>query len=523
MVTIIVVNDFETQKTGELNLRVGEVITNARQTDQEGWWYGELDGKWGRFPSKFIKEIPSRFLGDTSQTQPRSVRSKNREKRRRQRWCEVIFSYTAERPDELQLTMGDIIEVLGELEDGWWLGRKNEKSGAFPSNFVIELQHSDGYSRKGPPKEPGDETIKRCPRLSDSSLELKQPSEIQAFRSMRLKAGRATAVVANRMEKEYCKVIFDYIGTSEDELELHRGDVILVLNKDTGEDGWWEGYLNGKEGLFPDNFVTFYSQTPEATEGIPSKFQPTNYTSLTPDSLEVAKKPELPIWKSEHKDDQTEAQNEKPEAVTPANFTPAKKVPPPVKIKPTLFNFPNKANAEQPGPPQTRNETQRDKIEPELMSFDILTVSTEKLSHPTANRAKPQGRRPPSQLVTHLELPEPPPQVPVKPAPLPAKASAPVPKVPFPTVPPLCPPVLRPSSGLPSVPEQASRGKGEGTLAAIQELRGEIHSLHLSLDLLRNQHQKDMTELKQEMVEERNKRTVLQMEVDRMRKLMAST
>lgn len=27
------------------------------------------------------------------------------------------------------------------------------------------------------------------------------------------------------------------------------------LFQDTGEPGWWKGELNGKEGVFPDNFA----------------------------------------------------------------------------------------------------------------------------------------------------------------------------------------------------------------------------------------------------------------------------
>lgn len=29
--------------------------------------------------------------------------------------------------------------------------------------------------------------------------------------------------------------------------------------QDTGEPGWWKGEINGKEGVFPDNFVTVIS------------------------------------------------------------------------------------------------------------------------------------------------------------------------------------------------------------------------------------------------------------------------
>lgn len=50
----------------------------------------------------------------------------------------VMFPYTAEHEDELELKEGDIIIILcKELEDkGWWRGELNGQVGVFPDNFV---------------------------------------------------------------------------------------------------------------------------------------------------------------------------------------------------------------------------------------------------------------------------------------------------------------------------------------------------------------------------------------------------
>ena len=34
-----------------------------------------------------------------------------------------------------------------------------------------------------------------------------------------------------------------------------EGQVIRILDKNLEDDGWWKGEVNGKEGVFPDNFV----------------------------------------------------------------------------------------------------------------------------------------------------------------------------------------------------------------------------------------------------------------------------
>ena len=49
------------------------------------------------------------------------------------------------------------------------------------------------------------------------------------------------------------RVTFSYNAEDEDELTLEVGDIIK--NIVDAETGWWEGELNGKRGLFPNNFV----------------------------------------------------------------------------------------------------------------------------------------------------------------------------------------------------------------------------------------------------------------------------
>jgi len=48
-------------------------------------------------------------------------------------------------------------------------------------------------------------------------------------------------------------VLYDYDPEVADELKLRVGDVLTNIKKI--EDGWCQGVLNGKTGMFPDNFV----------------------------------------------------------------------------------------------------------------------------------------------------------------------------------------------------------------------------------------------------------------------------
>uniref|UniRef100_A0A8C1A8V7 Osteoclast-stimulating factor 1 n=2 Tax=Cyprinus carpio TaxID=7962 RepID=A0A8C1A8V7_CYPCA len=212
---VLVLMDFEATMPDELTVCVGDVVKNVSKGKEEGWLEGELRGKRGMFPCNFAKEVPVYLIGESRE--PRSIR-KSKKPKVQTRKCEVAFPYTPLNEDELALVVGETIEILREIEDGWWMGKKNNRVGAFPSNFVKEIfVHSNG-----------------------------EVGKVQQRPSLRRKASSA---------KECCQAMFDYTAVAEDELNLKKGDVIAIINKTTEDDGWWEGELNGHRGFFPDNFV----------------------------------------------------------------------------------------------------------------------------------------------------------------------------------------------------------------------------------------------------------------------------
>jgi len=51
----------------------------------------------------------------------------------------------------------------------------------------------------------------------------------------------------------HARAIYDYNAQQYDELSITTGDLIAVYDKQ--EDGWWQGELNGKVGIFPATYV----------------------------------------------------------------------------------------------------------------------------------------------------------------------------------------------------------------------------------------------------------------------------
>lgn len=57
------------------------------------------------------------------------------------RKCKVLFSYKPANRDELELNIDDVIEVLGEVEEGWWKGElRNEVSTWFGTCAILLLK-----------------------------------------------------------------------------------------------------------------------------------------------------------------------------------------------------------------------------------------------------------------------------------------------------------------------------------------------------------------------------------------------
>ncbi|XP_024897151.1 SH3 domain-containing protein 21 [Pteropus alecto] len=205
---VLVLAGYRAQKEGELSLAPGDV------------------------------EIPETLRGAGEAPEPRCARRRGRLAKSRgpQRWCKVNFNYNPEQADELKLQAGDIVEVIKEIEDGWWLGKKNGQLGAFPSNFV-ELLDS------GPPS------------LGNSDMPSVSPEPQRPPKLSSLTYDSPPDYLRTVSCPETYRVLFDYHPEAPDELALRRGDVVKVLRKTTEDMGWWEGESQGRRGVFPDNFV----------------------------------------------------------------------------------------------------------------------------------------------------------------------------------------------------------------------------------------------------------------------------
>ncbi|XP_048258424.1 SH3 domain-containing kinase-binding protein 1-like isoform X4 [Haliotis rufescens] len=506
---------------GELNGKKGmfpENFVKVLKQDDKGKSPGI--GKKEAPERKSVRELASKFK-DNMPLGPLPPKKKDKKKK-----CKVMFDYTPENEDELLLKEGEIIDFIREVEDGWWEGSNNGPSGVFPSNFVemCEEQPEDAGQPDVPDKPSGigsgDESsgsvheikgkkvigiglgnifqggpikLRSAPKNKEAPpveakkhADVKEPPKPPPHEPARppplepvrpplpepTKAPVAdpipitTEVVKREKKVNRAVVRFSYTAEQPDELSLKEGETISVLDTKLEDEGWWKGEVNGKVGVFPDNFVELIPEEapkpkkppPPSISTIPKAppgggggaGKPGLYPKL-PDRVPAADphlteskkhdtkhdgkhKPEAPSNKI--KDHTAHLKGPPPPKPTQSTndrvappSTAAKKpfVPPPVGKKPP----PPKPDPPKPTEPakleskpvsvtatidsrtkdaREGNELADDKEPPgqsdQENNFESLEPTSQKLTHLTASRAKGPKKRPPSTIFNLGENPD---------------------------------------------------------------------------------------------------------------------
>ncbi|XP_012881968.1 PREDICTED: SH3 domain-containing kinase-binding protein 1 isoform X3 [Dipodomys ordii] len=619
-VEAIVEFDYQAQHDDELTISVGEVITNIRKEDG-GWWEGQINGRRGLFPDNFVREIkkdvkkdlltskaPEKPMHDVSSGNPllssETVLRTNKRGERRRRRCQVAFSYLPQNDDELELKVGDIIEVVGEVEEGWWEGVLNGKTGMFPSNFIKELSgESDelGISQDeqlsksslrettGSESDGGDSSSTKSEGANGSMATAAiQPKKVKGvgfgdifkdkpiklrprsievendFLPMEKTIGKKlpppvatldpskTEMDSKTKTKDYCKVIFPYEAQNDDELTIKEGDILTLINKDCIDAGWWEGELNGRRGVFPDNFVKLLPPDFDKEGSRPKKPPPPSAPIMKQGAGTTERKHEMkkiPPERPETLPNRTE-EKERPEREPKLDLQkPSVPAIPPKKPRPPKSNSLSRPSAlppkrpERPVGPLTHTRGDGPKIDLvgsslsgildkdlsdrgndiDLEGFDSVVSSTEKLSHPTTSRPKATGRRPPSQSLTSVSDNKA--SLPPKPGSM-AAGSGPASLTSLASVPlssSLGAPGHRANS--PSLFSMEGKPKMEPIAsgqAAVEELRTQVRELRSIIETMKDQQKREIKQLLSELDEEKKIRLRLQMEVNEIKKALQS-
>ncbi|XP_061902493.1 neutrophil cytosol factor 1 isoform X3 [Entelurus aequoreus] len=111
-----------------------------------GWWFCQCDIKRGWAPASYLEPLDG--PEETEDVEPNYEGELH----------VTIRAYKKETEDEISLDKGVTIEVIHKLLDGWWVVRKGEETGHFPSMFLQKAGKDANYEseqlqgQKPPPR-----------------------------------------------------------------------------------------------------------------------------------------------------------------------------------------------------------------------------------------------------------------------------------------------------------------------------------------------------------------------------------
>ncbi|XDV44302.1 hypothetical protein PO909_012604 [Leuciscus waleckii] len=219
----VCINDFNSVEAGNLPLKRGDVVAAECSVDAV-WIRGHNAwGSRGLFPVSCIKELE--LSGRSRQLSERSAAAQASElPPHALGQARALMSLHAQLDEELDFREGDVITIIGLPEPGWFQGELAGRTGVFPEGFVELLGHL-----RSPLEEPELQT-----------LEQEEEEEEEEEGAV------------------YGIALYEFRALEPGELDFDVGDRIRILA--TLEDGWLEGQIHGRRGVFPHRFVKMEGQ-----------------------------------------------------------------------------------------------------------------------------------------------------------------------------------------------------------------------------------------------------------------------
>uniref|UniRef100_A0A8C9F7E8 Dynamin-binding protein n=1 Tax=Pavo cristatus TaxID=9049 RepID=A0A8C9F7E8_PAVCR len=221
-------SDFTSQEPGSLSLQRGDLVILGGSL-ASSWLQGRSSwGSKGFFPSSCVRElclsVQSRQLSHSSLLEVPAYSLGQ---------ARALMGLSAQLEEELDFREGDVINIIGIPEPGWFEGELRGRRGIFPEGFVELLTplRAAGTSEDQEPAGTCD---------TNGTVPTKQEED-----------GREGG--GQESGSTYGVALYQFQALESEELDFDVGDRIRIVG--ILEDGWLEGELRGKRGIFPHRFV----------------------------------------------------------------------------------------------------------------------------------------------------------------------------------------------------------------------------------------------------------------------------
>ncbi|KAM9348749.1 neutrophil cytosol factor 1 [Symphorus nematophorus] len=130
--TYRVIADFEKTSKHEINLHTGDLVEIVEKR-QNGWWFCQCESKRGWAPASYLEPLDGPEEAEDPEPDYEGELHV------------TIKTYKAEQEDEISLELGETVEVIHKLLDGWWVVRKGDDTGHFPSMYLHKAGKKEIY------------------------------------------------------------------------------------------------------------------------------------------------------------------------------------------------------------------------------------------------------------------------------------------------------------------------------------------------------------------------------------------
>ncbi|XP_075614298.1 dynamin-binding protein isoform X2 [Balearica regulorum gibbericeps] len=222
-------SDFTSQEPGSLSLQRGDLVILGGSL-ASSWLQGRSSwGSKGFFPSSCVRElclsVRSRQLSQSALLEVPAYSLGQ---------ARALMDLSAQLEEELDFREGDLINIVGIPEPGWFEGELRGRRGIFPEGFVELLTplRTLGISEDSEP-----------PGTCDTNGTVEMPPKEE-----------------EEPGSTYGVALYQFQALESKELDFDVGDRIRIVG--ILEDGWLEGELRGKRGIFPYRFVRLEASEP---------------------------------------------------------------------------------------------------------------------------------------------------------------------------------------------------------------------------------------------------------------------
>ncbi|XP_038053074.1 dynamin-binding protein-like isoform X2 [Patiria miniata] len=231
---VVSVETYNAGADGDLSFKKGDVIEITKQID-DNWLEGRLGNETGIFPVTYISEEVTQHASTPGDIlQARALRDN-----------------LGQLQDELSFQKNDIITIVEKIDEDWYRGTFNGKTGTLPALNVEILK-------------PG--IAVQPPTSSDVGKDTVDYNAVNERLKSAMQGGKSSApgspkIANNHSGEPWAKATFLFTAEHPGEISLMDGDRVTLRRR--VDENWLEGEVGGNVGIFPSNYVQIQVDIPE--------------------------------------------------------------------------------------------------------------------------------------------------------------------------------------------------------------------------------------------------------------------